>query len=391
MMILPQVIHVSCKNNELSLCSDKLIGDSTLNFLIKNYNKEEILEYKYQIQSLVGNVAPKPDINIHSDKMQLAIPKVENPTKLHFSLSLKFSGKLTTKIIIDSIIIPFNYSFYVYDYDQKQYKNELVTVLYSPNFLDREIVLHCRITSPLFTVFEGKFNCRTEVKCNTPNEIYASDGFNRDICDQTDFEIKLKIKKTPAYSAKGSIVTVINGIVKTVFINFKKLGNLLDNKGMPNAYMINNYDFFYGIEENRDGEWKKIRNVAECKNFSVICSPFSVDFINLAKIIYTTTTSIKYLVVSSKCEVFNAKENTFVCLRKDGEIVITKQLFSEVTMRSNEYPLFGIVQNQWYPFFTIYNNELTRWKLLDIDKSFENVAKKIYWFSFCILLFKLFK
>ena len=374
-IVLPQVIHISCrefplsyKNKEFLLCSEKLVGKSILNFAISNYNNEEKLDYKYQIQSLDENLAAKPEFNIKNDKMQITIPSVENPTRLHFAFNIKFSQSLTTKIIIDSIIIPFDYSFFVYDYDQKQYKSNSITLIYSEDSIKKEMQLHCRISSPLFTAFEGKCLFRAQINTKMPADIDANCISAMDINNQSDFIIKLKIKKVLTKAANGYIIVNINGIEKRVNVYFKQLSNLFNSKGVLDKSLFSKYDFFYGIRGNGDSEWKKIENSNKLDDLSAVCSPFSANFINQAKIVYS----------SSKCEVLNAKDNLFVCLTKEGEITHRRLNSQDVKFFDRSgYPLFGIVQNQWYPFFTKYESAVEKWKIMNNDDvSNKDQAKK---------------
>lgn len=120
--IVPLSFLISCKQSKLSfqnntfyVCKDTFIPSQFLTFSIKNFYLKEPTNVKYQLISLDKNTATKPTITHKYDELELQIPKSNSVKRLNAELKLNFSGSFSTSILIDSIIIPFDFEFEVYD------------------------------------------------------------------------------------------------------------------------------------------------------------------------------------------------------------------------------------------------------------------------------------
>lgn len=377
-ILAPQIIYISCnkysislKDNNIYLCTNKLMSSEELSFAIHNHNIDEPLNYKIQFESLDNNESPKPEKNTYSkDNLTIIIPKVENPTRIHCAINLKFSDKLQTKVIIDSIIIPFNFSFSLFDYNQKRYVTDSSRVIYSNQYLDRPLILHCRITSPMFDLlkdekiaFKGYFlpNLSQGVYI-TSNEI----GESFDIDEDIDFDIHLNIKNILPYNQNNSLSIKINNIEKKINLVYNFPESITDSKGKPIPHNINKYDFYHGMLLNK--EWIKIDKNTKLNDIYAICSPFNSNQINQAQLKYN----------SGRCEIINSKDNIFVYLSTKGEISIKTEVRSHTDntifkFKTNSgIALFGMFQNEWYPVFDVYSSKVKQQKLELMEITAEN-------------------
>ena len=367
--ILPLSFLISCSGQQLSfagdafyLCKDYLISSTILSFNIQNYYLKEKINYEYQILSQNDNTSPEPEIRINQNKLELAIPKIRDVKKLHAELKLKFSDKLITSIFINSVIIPFDFAFDVYDTDSKRYVTD-TTIFFSTKYFDRDITLHFRIYGPSFYEnFEGSI---TE---NLPYELYIKEFSNIDkkfiINGDKEFDIILTPNKN-SYTIKSynsywrhSFTVTINGVQKQVYLSFKEVDSqIMDyydiNKKYVKKYLTVGYT-------NNTKEWNILNESSKPNAYSIIASPFSYHILNQISVSYNLD-----------CEVIKATSNLFICVNANGSFLensemvstpITKEgkkkriyeIFDDCTKSPYFYPIYGISGGAWYPAFSIY-------------------------------------
>lgn len=172
-----------------------------------------------QLKVLDDNQVEKPDIEFNKhDALCLIIKNVDNVSNLHCSLKIKFSENHIVEVEIESIIFPFDFGFDLYDYCKKEYVTDS-TILYSEKYIDREIVLHCR----LYGIFTSEVNALIQNNFSSPVSIVSAPE-KLAIKDDTEFDIKIKLEnRIPSFNDQFYQISVnIRNIEKTIKFHFEE-------------------------------------------------------------------------------------------------------------------------------------------------------------------------
>ena len=391
--VLPLSFLISCdeyllsfKDNAFYVCVDQLNSLSKLTFSIQNYYLED-QNFVYQIARLVDNTHPKPEVKLNEkrDKLELQLERINEVKRLHCELKLKFSDQLSTSIIIDCIVIPFDFEFSVYSHETRTYSS-YAKICYPPKLFPFSINLHCRIDSCLSNV-----NCKGIIEDTFPNAVKVSKYKQIDkqfiFNGSCKFDIVLNVTgdvpqktyyshgKKYSYDQTFDLNVTIFGIKKTVQVTFVKNEQKVELK---NNKINQSHGFiFYGYSKEK-ATMHSVAPNSDLSQYYYLISPFSCMIINQIFISYDK---------SDKFEIKNSKNNLFMYISpnggmhkiqgsidsrpisSDGFFGKIKSFFNFKTNDTNFYPIYGIADGCWYPVFNHYPD--LKWNELEFKK--ENI------------------
>jgi len=138
-------------NREFKLKVDKVFSGEEIRFDIKYYHLLQLPTFDVTLHNNIDNEADKPYLrkNLDDGYFTITIPEEKKLKfkKLSCHLYVYFKGTFKIKIIINAIIIPLDFSFYIYDFFDKTFRNDSTIFLNDKN-LPLEIPLIFRIEKP---------------------------------------------------------------------------------------------------------------------------------------------------------------------------------------------------------------------------------------------------
>lgn len=333
---------ISCKEYPLEYSNDvfylfppKIQPNSILTFQFNNDFRDSSYKSTYQINYFDDNqevdVIEARYIN-NEDELILLIKDLDKVTRLHCTLKIKLSETFIVSVEIDSIIVPFVFEFELYDYVQKRYVSDQSLVYYSSKYLDREIVLHCRIKG----IFFSDVNVLIQNNFNFPISIVSfKDAFV--IHEDSEFDIQIKLKNKVPDMKLYYVSAKIGDIEKQIKIKFAE----------PSIGF-----FSYGYNWKQK-EWTKLISISDNSEDIVYeINPF--DSFN--KIKYELKSryrrfSIPYVDYKRGMKIFNSTNTIYVFLDESGNCV------KALCYQSKLMLIFGMAENEWFPVFTNYNEK----------------------------------
>ena len=137
-LTVPIELLISCENYKLEyingvyhLKTYQLFSKEKIIFKIQNYLKGEENIIKARMEYLEGNTPGDPiDLKEEKDKLIVTLPDIKNePKRVNYKIECYISKNYNIPIIIDSAIIPIDYSFQVWDFLSKNFKTEKLEIL----------------------------------------------------------------------------------------------------------------------------------------------------------------------------------------------------------------------------------------------------------------------
>ena len=115
------------QNGNYSICFSKAHTGKEINLFFQNYNIKNELKFIYQIESLEGNYASKPEIVKEKEHLKLTLGNKDKKSveRLICQLTIIFNNFFSIKLNIDCFLFPFTYLFQVYDYNKRIFRNEI--------------------------------------------------------------------------------------------------------------------------------------------------------------------------------------------------------------------------------------------------------------------------
>ena len=375
-LTVPIELLLSCENYKLEFLNQnyylkayQLLSNENLIFTIQNYIKGDIYEIQTRIESLEENTSKQPTIISKGNSVTINMPKIKNDEVKRINCKIEcYIGKnYIIPIIIDSVLMPINYSFQVYDFLSHDFiSNKLELLLPTKNYSNNkykfikylpndiiEINLYFLITVPYH-------NKKIHGLIKTEHNNYEK---NKDIIwfefEQKEIviegerkEINCKIKVDCGnilYDKIGKIICEFEGINQEIEI-LKKDFNCHWHSINFNEIDIFKYDYINNSENKI-----KIKNDFT-KNGIYIC-PFG--FWNFEMINYEKENH--YYKVDP---IPQNEERYFIT--QEGEISLVTDKEEDYYKRNGflwlnktyYYPLLCICGNQWYPLIAEYEEDL---------------------------------
>ena len=129
---VPLQILFSCENYQLQyinenfyLKTEQLLSGEIIQFKIQNYIEGENLIIQTRIDSLDNNNSNIPIITFKKDTVEVEIPKMTQIKRLNCKIECYISGNYNIPIIIDSVIIPNDFDFEIYDFSKHCFNNKI--------------------------------------------------------------------------------------------------------------------------------------------------------------------------------------------------------------------------------------------------------------------------
>ena len=383
-LTIPMELLLSCENYKLEfkngnyhLKTNQLFSKEKLIFKIQNYIEGEKMQIKTRIDSLEGNTSKEPKINIEEeDKVTVDIPEVNNMEvkRLHCKIECFISGNYKIPIIIDSVIMPLNFSFQIYDFLSHNFTCNSIDIIipknsnnnfikFLPNNNNLEIDLQFLIKIPYknkkisaLITSENKYNLYSKnVTFEFPQKEILLEK------EKTEFKCKVKINCNNFIYPEIAVFTCkIGEITQKIIINKKDVFS-------ENNALLKEIDLFK-LEYNNLREAYKINkinkdNIEKC---GIYVCPFGHWNFEIVKfnLCYDSKERMYYKLEP------NPSNNIIYFISDNGDIE-KKNSFEIISSgyisKSYQYPLFGICDEKWYPLLTEYENQN------DLFYTFDNI------------------
>ena len=395
-LTVPIELLLSCEmyklefiNENYYLKTNQLLSQEKIVFKIQNYFKSDNIEMQTRIESLEGNTSKEPVIELQDDTLNIKLPKIENneAKRINFRIEIYISQNYKIPIIIDSVIMPINYSFQIYDFINHifvQNKLELLLptsnysygnfVKYLSNNNIMEIELHLLISIP-YKNKKIKAKIKTERGLNYHGKQYVFFEYEKKEIliekERTKFTCKIKIDCGNIISNKiGNIICEFEGITKKIEIE-KKDFNCFNFK----LEEIDVYKCHYNIS-NKTFRWDKIKK-NEFKDEGIYACPFGHWNYQIVTYDYIYQDScynyiLKPLPHNNKR--FYISEEGIIS-ELEIEKYNQKRTFKSgwYGFRSDNFSLFGTCENEWYPLIVDYEEDL-----FETYNNYEPLKQKYY-------------
>ena len=362
-IVCPIQIFFTCDNYNLiyenqhyKLNTNKLLKDEIINFKIFNNYENNNFVLKYLINSLEKNTSDEPEIIIkNSNEINLTIKKnnIEEIDVLNCILEFYITENIKIPILIDALIIPTYFDFYIYDYETKNFVVDNLNI-FIPTFENQcEIELNF-----LVSTFEG-VNINGLFKINE-----ISDGIS---FDKTEIKMNLNSNENYFSIILKIDLTIFNDNEIAVFefkINneIKKIKLLEKNQKIENI----NLNLLKKIENENKIE---INNLKEINENSLIISPFTIwgKGIFLYRKCYINGQKDLELELNNELNLFYLSEDGYLNKEKNNDYLIIIQTkekwFSTVGIENQisrmefEHILLANTENFYKDFNRFFPNE----------------------------------
>ena len=382
-LTIPIELLLSCENYKLEfineyyyLKTNQLFSKEKLVFKIQNYFKSDNLEIQTRIESLEGNTSKEPKIEWGDDTLSVNLPGIENneAKRINCKIEIYISQNYKIPIIIDSVIMPINYSFQIYDFLSHCFvSNKLELLLptsnysygnfikYLPNNNIIEIKLNLLISIPYKNKkIDAKIKTENEFKYYGKKNVSFEYEEKKILIDKerTEFTCKIQIDCGNIITDKiGTIICELEGIIHRIEIS-KKDFNFNNFK----LEEIDVYKCHYN-KVDKTFRWDKIKESNELKNKGIYVCPFGHWNFNIVE--YTLKNQDNYYNYVLNPLPFTNKR---FYISEDGiisELEYDKNYNQERAFKSgvygfrnDNYALFGTCENEWYPLITDYEDDL---------------------------------
>ena len=112
------------KNGRFYLQANELFSNEELLFKFENFRVNKDVHFKVKCKSLEGNSSNiKPKFNEENKNfIKITAPEVKNPCRLKCLFEFYFNKKDKIQLIIDAVLKPIIFSFEIYDFEKKEFK-----------------------------------------------------------------------------------------------------------------------------------------------------------------------------------------------------------------------------------------------------------------------------
>ena len=254
--LIPIILKFSTKNNKIIRndyyfsISENLYTDEEISFTLEQIDNLQKIDLKpfIQIEGLENNNSKEPNIIICKDnnekenqktKIKILIPNNgKEKSKMNIYVNIYFTENYKIPILIDSIVSPFDYSLLLFDYNDREFKEENCVIKYNfENNTNENIIFKVFLKIELQNGFIGKYiesEFFVENKFENCFEILNIDEISnkKQINHNFTFEIKIKInnKQFPENEIPQiNFISIINKVKKGTDIIFIKEKNEFEN------------------------------------------------------------------------------------------------------------------------------------------------------------------
>ena len=336
------------KNGRFYLQANELFSNEELLFKFENFRVNNDVHFKVKCKSLEGNSSNiKPKFNEENKNfIKITAPEVKNPCRLKCLFEFYFNKKDKIQLIIDAVLKPIIFSFEIYDFEKKEFK-EGQTYFYVNDSLkinNFEIPLQLRIT--MGGNIEGIFSKKLE-------ENLAIKDFKEKIyLNKERTIIKLKLQILQKYRIQSNpisndVTLTIGNVSKTVQIIIKNppiLENLSQYKNQHYYEYLPEKDDFELIKKEEQLDQHRIR----VGPFFFLIHPSSFF-------------KIKYIGDRIKLEFIKDKKTSYFLLSDSSDIVRGNDIYPMSTgflfWKTKYFPFYAETNGYWYPLLTLFNDE----------------------------------
>ena len=399
------------KNDNFFSISENLFSDEEISFTLEQIDKQQKVNLKpfIQIEGLENNNSNEPNIILFIDdkdkeneksKIKIIIPNNgKEKSKMNINLNIYFTENYKIPILIDSFVFPFNYCLVLYDYNDREYKEENCVIKYNfENNINNNNIFKAYIKFEFQNgfvdkYFESEFYFRNKFeKCL---EILNNDEIlnKKQINHNSIFEIKIKVNylQFPQNEIPKIIfVSMINKVKKEVGISFinenNNYGNIYDEikEGYDNQnhnselkeniyYCVEYLGILLNLDDDKLLNYKKQKELNSMNNLSRNYNNINFNNNNLSipEVKNQERLSIKEMEdFYSKCiKVIRALPSSIysAIVQKDkNKLKETEHLFCEI------YQYFKNVS------YLEKDNSILNEEINEFKRSFVSLIKKLY-------------
>ena len=357
------------KNERFYLKTNELFSNEELLFKFENFRMNNEVYFKVKCKSLDGNSSnEKPKFNKENKNLiKIIAPDIKSPCRLKCLFEFYFNKKDKIQLIIDAVLKPIIFSFEIYDFEKKEFK-EGQTYFYVKDYLKTnnfEIPLQLRIT--MGGNIEGILSKKLEENISI-KDFKESINLNK---ERTIIKLKLQIKgkyiiqKNPI---SNEISLTIGNVTKTVQIIIKnppQLENL-------NQYIHHHY---YEYLPEKD-DFELIKKEEQIRNHRIKVGPFFYEIDANSFFI------IKYIGDKIKLDNIKDKRTLYFLLSDSSDIVQGNDIYPMSTgylfWKTKYFPFYAETNGYWYPLFTLLNDDIFDGKeiISEIDEEQRSEIKK---------------
>ena len=394
-IIIPLYYFITCKNYKLVKYNDglllynqKFFSNSKIHYIIKNYNYNEEPKYQLDITSLEDNNCEKPEIIKDKQNKENLFVIIKNDNEkikfLNCLLNIKINNEFNMPLYIQGYVIPFIFELEVYNYNLKEYSNQLEIFITKNDLPLKNYILHCQFIMPDISFASTididadeseYFKIIDKERIFNELKLKPLSNFSFDLKIEINDKILKIINKNGDYTYRleeFNIYFTVENIKKYIKIFIKKPPQFINFKGYNNIFPgIPLYKF----NPEKKG-WKKIEINSKYNNSELHINTFGI----------ANYFEIEYRDRNVTLGNIDQKLNKFVyfeCARKEYRIyhfikcnVKNEQYSIEMNSQNSSF-IIGIYDNKyWYPLFNYYPKEFENYKLLNYTSENNNLAEK---------------
>ena len=335
------------QNGRFYLKTDEILSGEELLFKFENFRMNNDIHFKAKCKSLDGNTSnEKPNFNIdNKNNIKIIFPEVQNPCRLKCLFEFYFNKIDKIQLIIDVVVKPILFSFQIYDYEEKRFKEGQINIYITERHLESnnfEIPIQLRIA--MEGNIEGEFSEKLEKDVllkNLTNKITLNEGKKI---------VKLKLQISNNYIIQNN---PYSNYIYLTFRNEKKSVQFII-KEPPKLENLKQFNLYEYILEKDDFILKKNRNLIDDDKCYV--TPFYY------KLPITKYFTINYKKDDIIIDNISNKKTIFYLLSDSSDIVIGQNISPNSKgiwfWKTNFFPLYAETNGYWYPLFSQFNDNI---------------------------------
>ena len=394
-LTLPIETLLSCENYKLEyiegnfiLKTKRLLSNEQLVFHIQNYIQGEYNSIKARMESLEGCTSKQPKIIIEKNKLIVDIPEIEGnePKRINCKIESFLSPNYKISIIIDSVIVPINFDFQIYDFLNHCYTSKDIEILIPKDDFAYNFIKYLPDNNKLklniqFRIYFPYINKKIKaiIKAESINSNVTIENRKKEIIienEKNEFSFKIDIDCSNfVYPELANFRCKIDNNIKLIKIIKKTDFDFDLNNLNLKEFEIFKYNFNYSANL---GNLQKIEDNYQINNdYNYIC-PFGYWDNQISKYVKNFGKNGEYYMLEPIPE-----NNEIYFIDNNGNIK-NNESFKSYTYREGlfwinkviNYSLFGVCNTEWYPLILEFEDYDTLFKTFSNKKELNDYANK---------------
>ena len=278
------------------------------------------------MEYLEGNTSGVLNLKEEKDKLIVILPNISNePKRVNYKIECYISKNYNIPIIIDSVIIPIDYSFQVWDFLTKNFKDEKLEILlpivsynknenyftkYNDEWLEINLNFIIKVpwknrkTKAIIRSKASKYNNKY-INFEKEKEIYIDDEIKN-----IEYKLYINCENITNQEIGYCECEIEGGQPKRIYITKKDCECMIDKINFNKIELFELQKGNNGLNEIKIGSYDKITNKINNRKGIYIC-PFGFWNYNIIKINNKELQKdFKYLDISNEGKVSKIEEKT---------------------------------------------------------------------------------